>query len=225
MKTVLDFLGRLALNNNREWFVAHKEEYLAVQATFNRFGEELLARMAEIDPAVAGLTLKDCTYRIYRDTRFSADKSPYKTHMGIFMPPGGKKSGYAGYYFHVEPQPANYIGSHMICAGTYCFDRDVLQSIREEILDHPEEFTAAIARAEAFELDRTQTLRRTPKGFPTGTEWDELLRLKNWNLALYPDDQFLCADSLAERVASLMATTTDFLHIVNRAMRYAYENR
>ena len=89
MKTVIQFLRKLKENNNREWFMDHKQEYLDAQATFNAFVEKILIGLSEADESVRGLTVKDCTYRIYRDVRFSKDKSPYKTHMGAYICPGG----------------------------------------------------------------------------------------------------------------------------------------
>lgn len=225
MRQVLNFLSDLRENNNREWFAEHKEEYLTAQATFNRFAEELIARMGEIDSSVAGLTLRDCTYRIYRDTRFSPDKSPYKTHFGVIIAPRGKKSGYCGYYFHIEPSGGNYLGGNMLYVGHYCFERDVLQSIREEVMDYPEAMAAALERAEGFALDRSKMLTRTPKGFPTGTPQEEWLRLKHWGLTRRIDEEFITAEGLAERVAREFAKTTDFLTIINRAMKFAFEER
>ena len=101
MKTVLQFLRDLAQHNDRAWFNEHKERYLAVQQRWNEFCESLIGEIGAFDPDIARLTLRDCTYRIYRDTRFSPDKSPYKTHFGVFLAPDGKKSMHAGYYFHV----------------------------------------------------------------------------------------------------------------------------
>ena len=105
MEQIYDFLKQLAANNNREWFNANKAHYLEVQAKFNKFAEELIEAISQWDEDIAAsnLTVKDCTYRIYRDTRFSKNKAPYKTHMGVFICKGGKKAPYAGYYFHIEP--------------------------------------------------------------------------------------------------------------------------
>ena len=75
--------------------------------------------MQKFDPLTRGLTLKDCTYRFYRDTRFSPDKSPYKRHFGLFICPNGKKSGLAGYYFHVEGENAEYLGHNGLYPGMY----------------------------------------------------------------------------------------------------------
>lgn len=101
MQDIITFLRELQANNHREWFMANKDRYATLQARFNGFVDELIYEISRFDETVTGLTAKDCTYRIYRDVRFSADKSPYKTHMGAFICPGGKKSGYSGYYFHI----------------------------------------------------------------------------------------------------------------------------
>lgn len=90
MKDIITFLRELQQNNNREWFMANKPRYTALQIQFNNFVDELIGEISRFDDTVTGLTAKDCTYRIYRDVRFSADKSPYKTHMGAFICPGGK---------------------------------------------------------------------------------------------------------------------------------------
>ena len=101
MEDILHFLRELEANNTRAWFNANKEWYQRVQQRWHVFCEELIHHVGAFDSDVAGLGLRDCTYRIYRDTRFSKDKSPYKTHFGVFLAKGGKKSMHAGYYFHI----------------------------------------------------------------------------------------------------------------------------
>ena len=110
MKDVFNFLAELQQNNNREWFNENKGKYLAIREKFEAFAGQLIERISGWDEDIASsqLGVKDCTYRIYRDTRFSKNKEPYKTHMGIFICKEGKKSPYAGYYLHLEP-PAQYI--------------------------------------------------------------------------------------------------------------------
>ena len=99
-------------------------------------------RIEGFDPSVRGLTLKDCTYRIYRDLRFSKDKSPYKTHMGVYVCRGGKKSGYSGYYFHVAAgnETDEIMNSHILAVGDYCFEPKVLKTIREDIVNGDGDF-------------------------------------------------------------------------------------
>ena len=122
MKEIIDFLRDLSYNNNREWFNVNKQRYEEVLSHWHEFCEKLIQAVGQFDPDIACLTVKDCTYRIYRDTRFSADKSPYKTHFGVFMSKGGKKSMHAGYYFHIGTGSGNeYPHCHMIASGNYCF--------------------------------------------------------------------------------------------------------
>ena len=149
MKEITQFLDRLVVNNNRPWFNEHKEEYLYVQDKFNRFAKELMARVADFDPTTAGLELKDCTYRSYRDQCFSIDKSPYKTHFGVYVCPGGKKSGNAGYYFHVEAKEAEYIGRNILACGIYNPTPELVKMIREEIYVNGAAFDAALKEAVA----------------------------------------------------------------------------
>lgn len=82
MKEVIDFFRRLHDNNDRAWFDAHRAEWTHVKGRFAAFTERLIEGIAEFDPTVRGLRVQDCTYRIARDTRFSPDKSPYKTYIG-----------------------------------------------------------------------------------------------------------------------------------------------
>ena len=102
-KRILQFLRDVSANNNRPWFQAHKDEYLAVKADFEADIAKAILRIAEFDPSVAHITVKDTTYRFYRDTRFSPDKSPYKNHLGAYIAAHGKKALHGGYYIHLEP--------------------------------------------------------------------------------------------------------------------------
>ena len=84
---IFQFLKDLSANNNREWFNEHKAEYETARAEFDNFLATVIARISLFDETIRGIQPKDCTYRIYRDTRFSADKTPYKIHFGgISMP-------------------------------------------------------------------------------------------------------------------------------------------
>ncbi len=100
-KRILQFLRDVSANNNRPWFQAHKDEYLAVKADFEADIAKAILRIAEFDPSVAHITVKDATYRFYRDTRFSPDKSPYKNHIGAYIAAHGKKALHGGYYIHL----------------------------------------------------------------------------------------------------------------------------
>lgn len=85
MKETLRFLQDLSLNNNKEWFDANKDRYLAAKSTLDALAVELIDGIRSFDGTIGPLSPKDCTYRIYRDLRFSKDKTPYKTHMGLYI--------------------------------------------------------------------------------------------------------------------------------------------
>lgn len=221
MKKVIDFLEQLRRNNDKVWFDAHREEYKMVQAEFNEFAEELLKNVSAFDSTVAGLGVKDVTYRIYRDVRFSPNKDPYKTHMGVYICPGGKKSGYGGYYFHIEPSGGE---GNIITSGLYLPEPKVLRSVREEISVNGEGFEAAVTKAEGFVLDESSKLKRLPAGFAPGSPWDEYLKLKDVYLIKVVDNDWLLQKDLAAAVAAEFAKTYDFLQLMNRAAAYAFEN-
>ena len=170
-----------------------------------------------------GVRVQDCTYRIARDTRFSPDKSPYKTYLGAYIAPKGKKSGFAGYYFHIEPCADSLVWCNMLSAGLYCPEPTVLRSVREEILDNGAAIAAAIGRARGFRLCRTNSLKRVPTGFPADSEWSDMLKLKDFYLEKPVTEEFLLADDLLERTLAEFRRTQPFVAILNRAVQYAYE--
>lgn len=224
MKQVIAFLRELHANNNREWFDAHRAEWKRVKTRFAGFTEQLIDGISAFDPSVRGLRVQDCTYRIARDTRFSPDKTPYKEYIGAYIAPGGKKSGYAGYYFHVEPDTGE--GStygHMLAVGLYCPEPVVLRSVRDEIFDNGAEVERTIREADAFTLCRDNTLRRTPKGYPSGSAYDELLRLRELLLERRLTERELLDDGLLERTLEAFRQTQPFVALLNRAVQFAYE--
>lgn len=222
MKEIMAFLKDLRENNNREWFLEHKQQYLDCKARFEEYTEQLIAGCAEFDPRVKNLTVKDCTYRIYRDVRFSKDKSPYKVHMGAYVCPNGKKSGYAGYYFHLGTGGQGYPYGHMLAVGDYRFQPEVLKVLREDILADNGEIDRIIKSAVSpmFSVDMEGALKRVPDGFPADSQWEKYLRLKTFCLVAEPDTKFMTAKDVIERSLELFRTTQPFLEYINRAIEF-----
>ena len=223
MQEILDFLRRLHDNNDREWFDAHRAEWTRVKARFAAFTAELIEGIAAFDPSVRGLRPQECTYRIARDTRFSADKRPYKNWISAFVAPHGKQSGYAGYYFHLEPSGDGLLGNHLLAAGAVCIEPALLRSIREEVLDHGGEMMREIDRARGFRLDTTNRLKRLPTGFPADSPYGELLRQKDFCLEKAISEREVLAGGLVERLVEEFRRTQPFVARLNRAIRYARE--
>jgi uncharacterized protein (TIGR02453 family) len=223
MKEIIEFLQQIAMNNNREWFNNHKNDYLFAQNTFNNIAQKLILGVGEFDYHCKNLTLRDCTYRFYRDIRFSKDKSPYKNHFGVFVCEGGKKSMKAGYYFHIEPQGGTYLQGSMLCCGSYCPTPQMLKSVREDIVDYGKDFEKSIKKASHFYLEKDNSLIKNPKGFEN-TKYDYLLRLKNYLVTMPMDDNFLMSDNLIENVLNEFYSAKDFVELINRAIDYEEEN-
>lgn len=223
MQKVISFLTKLKENNNKKWFDAHKSEYKEVQTIFNDFSEKLIYGISEFDPSIKGLQVKDCTYRIYRDLRFSLDKTPYKTHIGVFVAPHGKCSGHSGYYFHIE-QGDDFLSGNMLCTGIYLPQPHVLKSIREEIMLNGQQFVDAVRAAKGFELDKTDSLKKIPKGFPVDSEFAEYLKLKNFTVSKNIDNKFITSDDLLEKTLHEFKKTYQFNYLLNRAVDFALEN-
>ena len=97
-KKIIHFLIGIAANNNKQWFQEHKAEYDAVKDDFENGVDQIISCLATFDDEVSHLTAKDCTYRFYRDIRFSPDKSPYKRHLGAYICARGRKALRGGYY-------------------------------------------------------------------------------------------------------------------------------
>ncbi len=224
MKEILTFLQDLAAHNDREWFTANKQRYQTVQERWNDFCLQLIREIGEYDADIARLTLRDCTYRIYRDTRFSNDKTPYKTHFGVFLAPGGKKSMHSGYYFHVGTGTTDgYPHAHMLAVGNYCYDPQAVKVLREDICYGWEEFSRdVLAVADPrFKPDMDGALKKVPKGFDPEAPCADWLRMKSYGLSFNFDNDFLFAPDLAKRVAAIFRSAKPFNDYINRGVDYA----
>lgn len=217
---ICDFLIQVSAHNDREWFNKNKDLYLRAQALFNELSQSLIDKVSMFDPSVSNLTVKDCTYRIYRDIRFSLDKSPYKTHMGVFIAPGGKKSWHSGYYLHLEPQRES-----MLVVGAYMPDKPALDSIREDIFSRSEEFLEALNLIKGFQLDTTNKLKKVPYGFPSDSPMTEYLKQKDFCLEASIPEKFLNGDidSLVDFAVKMFKPARQLNDFLNRAIDAAHE--
>lgn len=135
----LDFLKDLAKNNNRDWFQANKARYEAdLKKPFENFIGQIIREIQKEDPQIT-IEPKKAIFRINRDTRFSKDKSPYKTNVGAIIAPGGTKGKeLPGLYIHVEA------GAMMIGGGAYFLDKEPLYQVRQYIMMNPQRFNDII---------------------------------------------------------------------------------
>lgn len=216
MDELLQFLSELKLNNNREWFNNNKQKYVQVKT----FAENLCTRLLDVisgfDKRAAVLDVKDCTYRIYRDVRFSADKSPYKTHIGIFInPPRGKKSMTAGYYLHLEPDNC------FVCGGTIGLPSNVVKAIRMSIFTETDRYVG-IVEDSGFKHLYTEIgsnlLKTAPKGFPKDWSLIDYIRPKDYVCVAKLNNEFVCSDNLPERLLPYLKQAGRYIGFLNETI-------
>jgi uncharacterized protein (TIGR02453 family) len=214
MNELFDFLSELRQNNNREWFQRNKKRYDVLHRQFIDHVQQLIDRLAAFDGEIAGLEAKSCVYRIYRDIRFSSDKTPYKTHFGAYMTGyGGRTSPYAGYYIHLEPQ------TPMLSGGVWCPPPPLLKKLRRDIYDNMDEFLEIIENPSfkaTFPALEGEMLKRMPAGFPPDDPHDYILKHKDFIVASVKPESFFCSGDWLER------TVEDFrkLQPFNRFLNY-----
>ncbi len=190
VSAILGFLRQLGANNDRSWFKARKGEFDALRNPWLRDIERLISLMSRWDEKARGLTVQQSVYRIYRDTRFSRYKEPYKTHFAAVIGRGGRHCVSSGYYLHLEP------GKSMLCGGVWWPERDKLQAMRRLIDAEPEEFTRLINAPEltthySFEDFDNGSLKRVPREFAPDHPLAKYLKMRSYILVKrVPDDYF-----------------------------------
>jgi len=187
-KRIMDFLKDVSRNNNRPWFQEHKADYEAIRAEWEHGVAQALQRIVTFDDSVGNQRVKDCTYRFYRDTRFSPDKSPYKNHLGAYINAKGKKALRGGYYIHMEPDGC------LLAVGNYWLPTNILTSCRNEMMANEEEWLKCVESKafkkyfnapegsgwespQGFGLAKLKTV---PSGFPKDYAYVRYLRLKDY---------------------------------------------
>lgn len=187
-KLILSFLKNLSKNNDREWFEKNKPKYLTAKENFDAFVAVLLEKMVPVDGSLAGLNPKKLTFRIYRDVRFSKDKSPYKTNMGATFSGGGKLMQTPGYYLHIEAGNKSFIAG-----GLYVPPNDILAKVRQEIDYNPKKLQAILNNAKFKKVfgsfDDFDKLKTAPKGYPKDHPQLELLKHKSFIVSHYFTDK------------------------------------
>lgn len=214
---IFDFLVRLQMNNDRNWFHEHKYEYDEVKSDFDTFINRLIVPLAQLDPTIGTTTANESVFRIYRDTRFSHDKTPYKTHFSAFIANGGKKTRFAGYYIHIQPDESFFAG------GIYCPDPAALESVRNEIYHHPDEIRSILDNRKfkkSFpELSDEDKLKKPPVGYPKDFTEIELLKNKHFITHHPLINEFFLQDGVIDRLMEICEIQYPLNAFLNRAVK------
>ena len=215
MQEVLNFLSELRVNNNKEWFDQNRGRYEESRKKVLFLTELVIHGISKFDPEIGSLAAKDCVFRIFRDVRFSNDKTPYKTNMGSFIARGGRKSMGAGYYFHIEP------GGSFVGGGSYCPPADSLKALRTEIFDHPDEFKELIY-SDSFRKTYPEMyedkLKTPPKGFPKEFPDIDLLKYKSYAFTSRIDDSVVAGDAYVGKIIDAFKELAPVNRFLNTAI-------
>jgi len=213
---VLDFLSQLKLNNNREWFQENKKLYEDAKKELEGFVTEMITTISALDPSVQTPAMKDCMFRIYRDVRFGADKSPYKTNMGAFIAKGGRKSSFPGYYFHFEP------GACMLAAGVYQPEPDTLKLLRNEVYFRSAELKAIIEKPSFKkhfdQLGDFDKMKKAPKDFPADFSDIDLLKYRSYIVSGNISDKIVTSGNYQKQIMEMLTEMQPFMGFLNKAI-------
>lgn len=209
--STLLFLKDLHKNNNREWFNENKDRYRAAYTNVADFVEVLIEEIGKFDEEILKIDAKKALFRIYRDVRFSKDKSPYKTNFGAGLGMG-KGNKISGYYLHIEP------GKSFLAGGVYQPEPSVLKEIRKEISMNAKEFQEILQQDDFRNnfrgLSVEGKLQRAPNGFDKDDPMAEFLKLKNLIVVHPISDDALMQENATKNMAKIfqsMKPLNDFL--------------
>ncbi len=212
---VLDFLAKLKQNNNKPWFDAHRPAYEMAKASFESFVDELILGLGKLED-LRGITARDSIMRIFRDVRFSKDKSPYRISMAAAIGPGGRHSARLKYYIHLEPQDAS-----MIAGGMHMPESVQLTRFREVIgrdASHFKRITSASSFKRYFGSIEGEKLKTAPQGFSRDHPEIELLRLKEVVAIHHLSDEDVLAPSLTRYTLQAFTAMKPFLDYLNEVI-------
>lgn len=215
MQEVLNFLSELRINNNKEWFDQNRGRYEESRKKVLFLTELVIHEVSKFDPEIGSLTAKDCVFRIFRDVRFSIDKTPYKTNMGSFIARGGRKSMGAGYYLHIEP------GGSFVGGGSYCPPADSLKALRTEIFDNPDEFKKLIysnSFRKTYPEMYDDKLKTPPKGFPKEFPDVDLLKYKSYAFTSRIDDSVVTSEAYVGKIIDAFKELAPVNRFLNTAI-------
>lgn len=211
-RPILTYLGRLSKNNTKQWFDRNRAEYQAVMDAFGSFVGGLITEVGRKED-LEGITPKDCIMRIFRDVRFSKDKSPYRTELGAGIIPGGRTSGRLGYHVRVAPN-----GASMVAGGLYDPTPQQLSRFRDAIIRDAGRFKAILGSAsfrKHFGSLWGESLKTSPKGYDRDHPEIGLLKRKQICAVQAFSDKEVLSTGFQKHVVESMRAMKPFIDYLN----------
>lgn len=215
-KLILDFLTELNAHNEKEWMEANRTYYQEAREEFKKLIAHLLEAIKPLESGLESVTVNDCIFRINRDIRFSADKTPYKNWMSAVIAEGGRHSSNAIYYLHLQSQ-----NESRVAGGMYQPAGEQLRKIRQEVDYNAPELKQIVSEArfqEHFGQIQGEKLSRAPKGYSPNHPNIELLKLKSFiAMESFTDDEVI-QDDFAAKVIESFRVVQPFNEYLNIAV-------
>jgi len=217
-KEAVTFLEDLVANNNTDWMHANKKRYESFKKDYHNYIASVLTEMKALDKKLEPLEVKNCTFRINRDIRFSKDKSPYKTNIGVWMSQNRNSKNAPGYYIHFEK------GNSFIAGGCWCPEPNELKQIRKEIAYFYEDLESIVndkkfkSEFGTITRDENNTLKKAPKDFETNHPAIEFLKLKSFTASEKLDDKLFLDANFSKIVAQKLIALKPFNDFLTRAL-------
>ena len=215
-KPILTFLDRLKDHNNRIWFEAHRDEYQQCRQSWIEFTQYLLGELGDIYPNFYEQDPRKCIYRINRDVRFSHNKSPYKTNLGAYLIPAGKKSGNAGFYIRLEP------GNSYLAAGLYGPSPAELKRVREYLLTHYQKLSSLLEDSNIKPHFKTGLqdfrLKTHPRGFDPNHPAIDFVRQRHFMMVKPLSDRTVLSKNFEQKVSQQFHSLADLVDYFNKAL-------
>ncbi len=217
-KDSLEFLEDLKANNNRDWFLESKKRYEIFKKDYQQLVSDFLDAMKPHDPSLEMLEVKNCTFRINRDVRFSKDKSPYKDHLGIWLSSGSKGMNRSGYYVHIAKS-----GS-FIAGGLYCPEAEDLKKMRKEIAYFHDDLEEIIAAGNfkkefgGFDRNERNLLKNPPRGYEKEHPAIEFLKLKSFETSQKFEIEEVTKKDFVAKMTKRLIVLKPLNDFINRAL-------
>ena len=217
-KDSLQFLDDLKANNNRDWFLDNKKRYEVFKKDYQQLVADFLDAMKPLDPTLEMLEVKNCTFRINRDIRFSKDKSPYKDHVGIWMSSGAKGMNRSGYYVHIAR------AGSFIAGGFYCPEAEDLKKVRKEIAFFHEDLEEIMHdknfQKEFGDFDRNENnlLKNPPRGYEKDHPAIEFLKLKSFETSQKFNIEEVLKKDFVSKMTQKLIVLKPLNDFINRAL-------
>lgn len=212
-KLILDYLGDLRNNNNREWYAGHKTEYQNANQEFLKVIEAMMLELGKEEPEILSYEPKELTFKLVRDTRFSKDKSPYNPVFRAHISTKGKLPIPVGYFLVLTP------GGSFLGGGLFAdMFKDATGMVRDYITAHGEEWEQVIRNPDFASRFKVQgsALKNVPRGYDSSHPQAEYLKNKSWYLEYPVDNELvLCTEKfikVAVEIFRLMRPFNDFLN-------------